>query len=738
MPGHVVQKLGDPAWERLIAHVSAKVARALEEADKSTNVYKLGRVLTLQTLLASRSPSNQTLQQIDEQAYNALFPRKQAIEQKRQTYLNDPTTAIALRTFRQNAVKPFLGQVEAHARYVMTDAFQREVQGLSSEARGERYNKEIIRLSAVAPDRAAAVAISLFADEIIRNPTALLVSDDVLPEAKSASFNRFVAALAKSSASIDGLSRILNALGDSPSAGADLAANLKANGFYWTGGSVGVGTWLSGQVNRLPDGPGVSLVKHINNNPASYGRGIQTFFLIWSLFLIDEVFAGERSASDNVFDFAMAARFVGGAPTMATFLVTDLQKLHPFFRATLVKSFGPTPFDGGGLSTRGKNLLSAISKGWGKSLFARIGIASNFLMLGLSLYGAYVEYRNEDAAGVAAKALAAVSFGTGAAASWGAAGLVGAGLISAPVTAVLFTVSAVAMLLSVLVDWMWGESDLTGAVRRDLRLLGITDTEEAIENRLTIDEDGGSYIGGVGRVHGQELANRMANASPAQRQAYVNQILDGNTTSGDEANLTAVLMNLPHADFLSLVESSGPRRIASELQNPDQAARIMAKTAEAYVARAQVPGPAFNQQLLYHADEHRAATITAFLGLRGTPQLQFMTYGRIESGVLLEATQLLMNGSTNAREQAAIASLLLNCTARQFDAVVEQGGGVRYFIDVRGEISVGDWVQIVNKAKAGGPKTVHNIDIVEATPRRHYTSPDPSRSYGGPYSNGGY
>lgn len=703
-------KIGDDVWGTIVAEVSESIATRLAEANENTKAFKLGRALTLEGLLESRSSAGQTLEQVDQQAYDVLFPRKQAIEQRRTHYLQDHATAELIRRARERGVRKWAAQIDSHARYLMSDDFQNELSGHSDARRNDVYQQQLIWLGSVDPQKAAEVASSWAADYMMQYPLAAIMADGIEPAALSASFNKVVVLLAKSSATIEGLSKVLNTVQAQPTAGAELAAALKASGVprLATGpsGAAAMGRGVNGLLDSLP---GASLVKHIHNHTASYGRGITTFFVIWSLFLIDDLAADERTTKSDLFNVAMATRFLGAAPNVAKFLVEDIKRLHPFFRWTMTNSLGPKL--GGGLSSGGKSVLEAISGvgKFGKVFFGIFGVVSNGIMLGISVYGAYVEVaHNEDAAGFVASVLSSISFGAGTGSGLLALGVAISGVGTVAVAA-LAAVSAFAMVLSVAVNWMWGESNLTGAIRRDLRRLDITTEEEDLWIESNINKDATHARDAL--VDRDEVETRILNASPYERQAQLNNILDGYTPGANETMVANVLMEVSLSEFLPLIESLGPRRVASELDNPQQAARVMARTATAYEERNQAPGTAFNAQLLSHAYEHNAATIIAFLEL-----ISAELYGRIEPGIVIEATELLMNEHTNTAEQTAVAKLLLNCSVAQFDTVATRGGH-RYLLRVKGEVSVDEWRTIHAKLSRGGREARFHARNIPAGPR---------------------
>jgi hypothetical protein len=274
----------------------------------------------------------------------------------------------------------------------------------------------------------------------------------------------------------------------------------------------------------------------------------------------------------------------------------------------------------------------------------------------------------------------------------------------------LALVGAAIGLIAAFIDWGWGESNLTGQARRDLRALGISDAEEDAFDELATsvrtrkhpifhrDEFRVPYPSGETyttqerqRADHDTVLRQVANASTAQKVGMINVFLEEATSASEETLVYRVLKQTPyeHGQFLELMEALDCRRLAQELEDDRQAGIVMKWTAVAYNREGRPPGRAFIDQLMQHAEDQHEGAIDVFLEDVDRP-----IYQRIEPTVLLEATRKLLAGHASRGESRTIARMLWLTSWAQFNAVIERGN-VEYVRQLRSSLQAAELRQVM-------------------------------------------
>lgn len=234
------------------------------------------------------------------------------------------------------------------------------------------------------------------------------------------------------------------------------------------------------------------------------------------------------------------------------------------------------------------------------------------------------ELNNEDTVGAATRAMSVGS---------GIATLAAITVMSGPAAPVTLIGATVVGLTAWGIDSMWGESDLTGKLRQQLRKLEISEAEQKALERAK--------------------AGKLPDAATPQseRVALINALMDQATSGGEESLIHRTLMQTPDAELLPLLERLHLPRLSSELERDEQVLEVMNRAAA--LAKAQTPvrlGP----MLAELAKDQRGEALARFLSAAPPEALQALPEAAL--GQLVET--LRSGWGAGPGEFAAISALL--------------------------------------------------------------------------------
>lgn len=697
-------QIAEKTWERIETSVSQSVGEAFTKEKWGSDTHKLGVALSLLAMLETGSlgkKANQTLEQYDSEARDALALRRVHLEKRRDAWAATEEVKRVLSKARASGIAAVLGsnptpRIQAHAEYLKSDAFLSTTRSLPDATRAERLKAEALRIVSLDADLGQEVARAWMADELKCNP--LRAIRGVCDKKATQALEDVLALLAKLSGDDDAMR---HAAGPQGPKGAmmipgtaihKLIATAAARRTIATGLSQAMRTrsFYSSLAADDPsliaklkaDGvPGAELLEKIAK-AGFVGRGITSFFSLWGLAAVTECFPpvdkdGKVKWGQLAVSTSTGLSIAGNLPDIGKFLSADVGPLLGKFLSTEFKA--------------AKVVQSACTatKVTQAAKFVRVceflGPVGDAIALPMAFMAVGNERRNEDAVGVATNVVGCVS---------SVAGLTGGILVLAGsgVGLPLAVAAAFVGITAALIDAGFGESALTGKIREDLRYLGVSDKEEKTYERLTTEMRtvtrgyGGYGYGGTYTarqrcaVSSSTVRQRAQTANRYEKVQLLTKYLEGWTTSSDEKLVWQVLYDTPYTnnEFLDLMKAVDARRVARELENDDHAAKVMIWTIRAYERANEPIGAAFNDQLLQHCREHHDGAVTNFhsrvvVSNPSGDQISLDTYAKIDPKVIVEATKLLMAGNTDGDEERAVYRLLAKTDHAQFCKAIEYG-----------------------------------------------------------------
>ncbi len=166
-----------------------------------------------------------------------------------------------------------------------------------------------------------------------------------------------------------------------------------------------------------------------------------------------------------------------------------------------------------------------------------LGAVTTGLGIATESIGFFEELNNEDPVGIGTRAA-----GVGA----GVASLAALTVISGPAAPVVLIGSTAVGLTAWGINSLYGESDLTGELRRQLRQSGISDYEEQLIHNIAPDQQA---------------------ATLPERVALSNALLDRGTDASEDARIAQQLMNSSDVDFRAQLSQMHLPRLVRELED---------------------------------------------------------------------------------------------------------------------------------------------------------------------------
>ncbi len=292
---------------------------------------------------------------------------------------------------------------------------------------------------------------------------------------------------------------------------------------------------------------------------------------------------------------------------------------------------------GSASATRAVSVLAKLS-----TAADRMAVAANVVGIGSDLLGAHREWGNEDTLGTTTYVVSAAS---------SAVLLAGP---AAPIAAVAVGVGLGAMA----VNSYYGESEDMGQIRRDLRLLGYSDQDDALQEQVEapVDIDGILYMSNT-----DERLERFAQLSPEDQARFLHEVSDGFTPNPTENLIYRALTESSDESFKALLEHLDPQTVAREIDNLEQAREIMDRML------AQSDPDSVGEHVQHYVErlarEHRDDIIQDFL--EAHPQVQ----DQLPPELLSRMASHLASGRTDRAEENLMQQLLTTENPQRFDQI---------------------------------------------------------------------
>ncbi len=614
--------------QKVLDAYNTEVRQAIDQAPEGS---RLARFETSLRLLAGLQEPK--LQQ-DSQAWDVLQMRRSQIESEHQRLMQTPEVQQAFDQARSSALGKIFGaelkqRAGQQAAYLLSEAFQQELSKLPENEVQSRVQQELSALAILDPKRADTIASELI--------------------------ERTVAHQALKSLQSNGENGAQTREGVSQALGVYLKAQQSAVG-------VSVQATNLSRLTHLPD----EQIKQLTDAVAELAKDIKVNDhqqLANSLLQrVDDLPQELRQDASTLIRHMQAQRILGTvllAGSIAGLMRTELPK-DPKSWVSLGTSVVSTAsmshhaFRLAGLE-RTANLVAkmntpAMVNGVKIPVVGSLLTGINITMDSMAFYK---EYQNEDRIGMTSRAM-----GVGA----GIASIAAATVMSGPAAPITLIGSTVVGLAAWGIDTVWGESDLTGQIRQDLRKLGISERERETLNRF-------------------EAGQPVEQATQPERVALINALMDQNTNRREETLIYNALMTASDQDFVDLLTPLHTGRIVAELEDPQQLRGFLERVAKLTPAGPDTPkllGP----MLKGLAAEKRSEELMHFLD-KAPDHLK----RTIPPAALQNMIDQLLKGWTGHNEEKAVVALLADDGLRQPREGMLKLGGEKLLLKLRRELS---------------------------------------------------
>ncbi len=669
--------------EALTAATAAAATTAFSEAEEGTPLHRLGTATSLLQVLNAETlgeDGNQTLADYDQEASEVLGMRRLALEQEVERLIADPTVQSALEQARDQAMTEVFGAdadtvVETQAEYLTGEAFRSEIADLPPEEQSARIQSEMATLTALDPERAQEASLALVDTQIREDPQAFLDTMDREETAKA------LDSLLQDPAWIDQVQGGLTTATQQVTAANDLV-QLMANREI-----------RAGVVDGLAD---------IMSNPdytSATDDGARMAAMRLHLEGIDD--PAVRQAASNVLDGLEGSQRLGAglghlsrglAVVGAARRITDGEITAEDTAAVLSSGLNVAAN-----WTDTRNLVgrlvaaapveSAVRQGARRVATELLGPVADAVMVPFDVIAFDQERQNEDLVGTWSRGISAGAGAVGAVAGVAAGVAIATG--STGVGAPIAAVAAVVSVGAAVADSAFGESDMTGQIRQDLRYLGISDEEESVARSLTTERRTvpgrrpGLTRTVTADLRPDEIRSRAEDASVADRVALINQYVDG-FTSDTEENIVAGVIQDAASDpdaFQQIIDNLPMGRIASELDNAE-VGDVLATMSRFAENNEVPPGELMGDFLTSLAAEHRQEAINDFL--EAVPD---EVYQALPADTLRTLTTHLMDGATSGAEEETIVNILRSASPEQLADIFSGPSNASYRRRLSSELS---------------------------------------------------
>lgn len=491
----------------------------------------------------------------DPQAYDILQMRRAQVEAEYKALTQEPEVKAAFDSAQQDALKDVFGdniRMRSHqqAAYLLSDSFQKELQETAPEAIQEKIQKELSALSLLNPRLAKNIADDLIEKTLRSQALRMIQSNSEAGDAARASLGEALGVYLKaqqSTASIGLQANNLTRLASLPEdrikeitqAVASLADGTEAADYNELAHN------LMKKVDQLP--------ADIQEDASRFLTHMQTQNVLGTVLLAGSIIGlTQREMPQDPKAWVSLTTASIGTASMSHFAL----RLAGLDDAANLVSKMHYKMPVGALKVP---VLSSVLTG------------VNITMDSMAFYD---ELHNEDLAGMTSRAL-----GVGS----GIASIAAATVLSGPAAPITLIGATAVGLAAWGIDAVWGESDLSGAVRQDLRKLGVSGQEESTARQYThvTQMVNGTGWPGMGEIpferpaSREELQKHLQGANVSERVAVINQLMDQHTDGYEEKQLLDTVMAVSDKDFVALMNQINTGRLIEELEQGEDRAQVL-------------------------------------------------------------------------------------------------------------------------------------------------------------------
>ncbi|PKL78337.1 MAG: hypothetical protein CVV27_03440 [Candidatus Melainabacteria bacterium HGW-Melainabacteria-1] len=599
--------------DQVLGAYNTLVRARLDQARPGTPLDKFETSLRL---MASLGDSR--LQQ-DTQAWEVLQMRRAQIEAQYQNLTQSPEIKQVFASARTEALRQVFGQdlqprAQAQAAWLLSDDFQQQLDALKGPEIQARVQQELSNLAALNPKLAEQVAGELFEKTLSRQAIKSLQSAGAEGDAARAGLGQALSVYLKAQQSAAGIGMQATNLARLSSLGDEKLAEL--------GQAVADLAQGSGAVTQDAQKLANTLLDRVDDLPLEMRQDASA--------LISHLHA------QNILGTVLLAGSVAGL------LNRELPQDPKAWVGLTTASLGTASMSHFAFRLVGLNQAADLA---GKLNFKAALGGLQIPVLGSVLTGinttldamAFVdELYNEDSVGATSRAL-----GVGS----GLATLAAITLMSGPAAPVTLIGATVVGVTAWGIDSVWGESDLTGRIRQQLRQTGISEQEQAL------------------------LATATSGKSPGsnpERAALIAALMDQATDSAEESQIHQILMQTPDQDFLPLLAQLHLPRLCAELENTTQVVDLLKRSTELAAAEGKPPAPVLAPMLSSLAEARRGEALSNFVRQAAPEQLSGLSTEQLQHMV----QDLSAGWHKSSTQKQAIVDLLSHPGLRQQSQVL--------------------------------------------------------------------
>lgn len=625
----------------------------------------------------------------DPEAYDILQMRRAEVESEYNVLMQEPEVKAAFDTAKKDALKAVFGddlRFRSHqqAAYLLSDSFQKELADIPPADIQDKIQKELSALSLLNPRLAKHVADDLIEKTLRSQALRMIQSKSEEGEQARESLGEALGVYLKAQQSAAGIGLQANNLTRLSSLSDNRIKELTQAVAALADGTE------AADYNELAH----SLMKKVDQLPADIQEDatrflghMQTQNVLGTVLLAGSILGlTQREMPQDPKAWVSLTSASVGTASMSHFALR-LAGLDD--AADLVSKM------------HYKMPVGALKVPVLSSVLTSVNITMDSMAL-------YDEFHNEDVAGMTSRAM-----GIGS----GVASIAAATVLSGPAAPITLIGATVVGLAAWGVDAAWGESDLSGKIRQDLRNLGVSKTEENTAARYNqihqkVNAAGWPGMGDISferPASREELKTNLTHASLNDRVAVINQLIDQHTDGYEEKQLLDTVMDVSDNDFVALMNKVSTGRLIEELESPADRKAVLDRM----------------QNLSDQGIEKPHRILVRLARLEDTQHLNTMwqkatpeTRAKISSADYQGMLNNLTGGWGTSAENKATALMLLKDedSVGNLQKVIAQPEGVKWFNTVRQEFSTADQAQLL--------KHLYTHDSLRSNFDELFTSPE--------------
>ncbi|MGV3523429.1 MAG: hypothetical protein ACO1RX_04355 [Candidatus Sericytochromatia bacterium] len=462
----------------------------------------------------------------DPQAWDILQMRRSQIEAAYQTQIEQPEVKALFAEARSAALKETFGEdlsqrARQHAAWLLSDDFQQGLTGLPEAELSAKVQQGLSTLAALDPAMAEQVAGELFAKTLERHSLSSLQAEGPEGEAARAGFGDALQVYLKTQQSALGMGMQASRISHMMTLSDEKMESL----------TKAVANLATGTHAKNPQELVHAMLDRVDELPADLRSDATTLI--------------QNLRTQNVLG---ALIFAGSVAGLMRYEIPDDPKAWMGLTSASLGTAGSAHF---GLRLLGFEKAADLAQHINYKLpvgslkIPMLGAMAGGLSTAVEVMSLNEELANEDTVGAWSRAA-----GVGSS----VASLAAVTLMSGPAAPVVLIGSTVVGLAAWGVNSIWGESDMTGMVRQQLRQSGVRAQEEALL---------------------ENTAPGQLPATPLERVALINGLMDGGTQAHHETQIHDLLMASNDADFQQQMQSLRTKRLVAELEDDAQLLPVM-------------------------------------------------------------------------------------------------------------------------------------------------------------------